>query len=63
MPLIAQAVAAAGIDAPGLKGLTAFVEGRMDVAEWIAGIRRAEHDRRWRSAIAEEDIENQKMRS
>jgi glycerol-3-phosphate dehydrogenase (NAD(P)+) len=58
VPLIADAVTAAGIDAPGLTGLTAFVEGRMDVAEWIAGIRRAELDRReessWTIGIAEE---------
>ena len=46
MPLIAEAVAAAGIEAPGLEGLAALIEGRIDPGEWVAGLRRAERARR-----------------
>ena len=46
VPLIAATVAAAGIEAPGLEGLAALIEGRIDVPEWVAGLRRAERARR-----------------
>jgi 1-acyl-sn-glycerol-3-phosphate acyltransferase len=45
VPLIAEAVARAGVEAPGLSGLAALVEGRIDPAEWVAGLRRAERAR------------------
>ncbi|MDX6632675.1 MAG: glycerol-3-phosphate dehydrogenase [Solirubrobacterales bacterium] len=58
VPLLAQSVAAAGIEAPGLSGLSALVEGNMAAAEWIASVRRAERSRReadsWVIGIAEE---------
>ncbi len=46
VPLIAAAVAAAGIEAPGLGGLAALIEGRIDAATWISGLRRVERARR-----------------
>jgi 1-acyl-sn-glycerol-3-phosphate acyltransferase len=46
VPLIAETVVAAGIEAPGLEGLAALIEGRIDPQEWIAGLRRAERTRR-----------------
>jgi glycerol-3-phosphate dehydrogenase (NAD(P)+) len=46
VPLIAQSVARAGVEAPGLEGLAALVEGRIDPSEWVAGLRRAERARR-----------------
>jgi 1-acyl-sn-glycerol-3-phosphate acyltransferase len=46
VPLIARSVARAGVDAPGLEGLAALIEGRIDPAEWVAGLRRAERSRR-----------------
>jgi 1-acyl-sn-glycerol-3-phosphate acyltransferase len=46
VPLIAEAVLAAGIDAPGLEGLASLVAGRIDPTEWVAGLRRAERTRR-----------------
>jgi glycerol-3-phosphate dehydrogenase (NAD(P)+) len=46
VPLIAETVASAGIEAPGLSGLAALIEGRIDAHEWIAGLRRAERARR-----------------
>ncbi|HEY7150453.1 MAG TPA: 1-acyl-sn-glycerol-3-phosphate acyltransferase [Solirubrobacterales bacterium] len=46
VPLIAEAVARAGIDAPGLEGLAALIGGRIDPSEWVAGLRRAERARR-----------------
>ena len=46
MPLIAEAVARAGFDAPGLEGLAALISGRIDPSEWVAGLRRAERARR-----------------
>jgi len=45
VPLIARSVARAGVDAPGLEGLAALIEGRIDPAEWVAGLRRAERSR------------------
>ena len=46
MPLIAETVAGAGIEAPSLEGLAALIEGEIDAGEWIAGLRRAERARR-----------------
>jgi 1-acyl-sn-glycerol-3-phosphate acyltransferase len=46
VPLIAETVAEAGIEASGLQGLAALIEGEMDASEWIAGLRRAERSRR-----------------
>jgi glycerol-3-phosphate dehydrogenase (NAD(P)+) len=46
VPLIAESVARAGLEAPGLDGLAALIEGRIDPSEWVAGLRRAERARR-----------------
>jgi 1-acyl-sn-glycerol-3-phosphate acyltransferase len=45
VPLMASTVAEAGIDARGLSGLAALIEGNMDAGEWVAGLRRAERSR------------------
>jgi 1-acyl-sn-glycerol-3-phosphate acyltransferase len=45
VPLIAETVGAAGIDAPSLQGLAALIEGEIDAGEWVAGLRRAERAR------------------
>jgi 1-acyl-sn-glycerol-3-phosphate acyltransferase len=46
VPLIAETVVRAGIDAPGLEGLASLIAGRIDADEWVAGLRRAERARR-----------------
>ncbi len=46
VPLIAETIAAAGIEANGLQGLAALIEGRIGTDEWVAGLRRAERSRR-----------------
>jgi glycerol-3-phosphate dehydrogenase len=46
VPLIADAVTRAGIEAPGLEGLAELIEGKIDADEWVAGMRRAERARR-----------------
>ncbi len=46
VPLIAETVAAAGVDAPSLQGLASLIEGEIDAGEWVAGLRRAERARR-----------------
>jgi glycerol-3-phosphate dehydrogenase (NAD(P)+) len=46
VPLLAEAVTRAGIEAPGLDGLSALIAGRIDPGEWVAGLRRAERTRR-----------------
>ena len=46
VPLLAQAVTRAGIEAPGLAGLAALIDGTIDPGEWVAGLRRAERARR-----------------
>jgi glycerol-3-phosphate dehydrogenase len=46
VPLIAASMARAGVDAPGVEGLGALIEGRIDPDEWVAGLRRAERARR-----------------
>lgn len=45
VPLIAAAVSGAGVDAGGLSGLAALIEGRLTAVEWVAGLRRAERAR------------------
>lgn len=45
VPLIAERVAAAGLDADGLTGLAELVEGRIGSGEWVARLRRVESDR------------------
>ncbi len=44
-PLVATAVADAGIDADGLEGLAALIEGELTAVEWVARLRRAERAR------------------
>ncbi len=46
VPLIAETIAAAGVEAEGLLGLAALIEGRIGTDEWVAGLRRAERSRR-----------------
>src|SRR5207237_354578 len=46
VPLIAQTIAAAGIEAEGLQGLASLIEGEIGTDEWVAGLRRAERSRR-----------------
>ena len=46
VPLIAETVAAAGVDAPSLEGLASLIEGEIDAGEWVAGLRRAERERK-----------------
>ena len=46
VPLLAEAVLEAGIDAPDLEGLAALVAGDIDAGEWVAGLRRTERARR-----------------
>ncbi len=46
VPLIAQTLDAAAIEAPSLEGLAALIEGEIDAGEWIAGLRRAERARK-----------------
>lgn len=45
VPLIAAAVEGAGVEAGGLKGLAALIEGEISAVEWVAGLRRAERAR------------------
>jgi glycerol-3-phosphate dehydrogenase (NAD(P)+) len=45
-PLLAEAVAAAGVPAEGLNGLAALIRGEIDAESWVAGLRRAERARR-----------------
>ena len=46
VPLLAESMARAGLEAPGLDGLAALIGGRIDPGEWVAGLRRAERARR-----------------
>ncbi len=45
-PLLAQTVAAAGVSADALGGLTELIRGEIDADEWVAGLRRVERARR-----------------
>ncbi len=46
VPLIAQTISDAGIDAQALEGLADLIEGRIGTDEWVAGLRRVERSRR-----------------
>jgi hypothetical protein len=46
VPLIAETVTRAGIEAPRLVGLAALIAGEIEASEWVAGLRRAERARR-----------------
>jgi 1-acyl-sn-glycerol-3-phosphate acyltransferase len=46
VPLIAETVAAAGVEAPSLEGLASLIAGEIDPGEWVAGLRRAERARK-----------------
>jgi 1-acyl-sn-glycerol-3-phosphate acyltransferase len=46
VPLIAETVIGAGIEAPGLDGMARLIAGEISPGEWMAGLRRAERDRR-----------------
>jgi len=46
VPLIAETVAAAGVEADGLQGLAALIAGEIGTDEWVAGLRRVERSRR-----------------
>ncbi|MGE0067645.1 MAG: 1-acyl-sn-glycerol-3-phosphate acyltransferase [Solirubrobacterales bacterium] len=45
-PLLAAAVAAAGVSADALGGLAELIRGEIDADEWVAGLRRVERARR-----------------
>jgi 1-acyl-sn-glycerol-3-phosphate acyltransferase len=45
-PLLAEAVAAAGVSADALGGLAELIAGDLDAAAWVAGLRRVERARR-----------------
>src|SRR4051794_29380962 len=46
VPLLAEAIAAAGSPAEALSGLTALIRGEIDPDAWIAGLRQVERSRR-----------------
>jgi glycerol-3-phosphate dehydrogenase (NAD(P)+) len=46
VPLMAETVSAAGIDAEGLNGLAQLIRGQIGPEAWVAGLRRAERSRR-----------------
>jgi 1-acyl-sn-glycerol-3-phosphate acyltransferase len=46
VPMMAEAVAAAGIEADGLAGLAQLIGGQIGPEEWVAGLRRTERSRR-----------------
>jgi glycerol-3-phosphate dehydrogenase len=46
IPLLAQAVTAAGAPAEALNGLAALIRGEIGADDWIAGLRRVERSRR-----------------
>jgi glycerol-3-phosphate dehydrogenase (NAD(P)+) len=46
VPLLAEAVAAAGGTADALDGLAALIRGEIDTEAWVAGLRRSERSRR-----------------
>jgi 1-acyl-sn-glycerol-3-phosphate acyltransferase len=45
-PLLAEAVAAAGVPAEALAGLAALIRGEVDAEHWVAGLRSVERSRR-----------------
>jgi glycerol-3-phosphate dehydrogenase (NAD(P)+) len=46
VPLMAQTIESAGVEAPGLAGLAALIRGELGAEAWVAGLRRAERSRR-----------------
>jgi 1-acyl-sn-glycerol-3-phosphate acyltransferase len=46
VPLLADAVEAAGVEAPGLRGLHALIDGELTASDWVDDLRRAERERR-----------------
>jgi 1-acyl-sn-glycerol-3-phosphate acyltransferase len=46
VPLLAEAIAAAGSPAEALSGLAALIRGEIDSEAWVASLRRVERDRR-----------------
>jgi glycerol-3-phosphate dehydrogenase (NAD(P)+) len=46
VPLLAEAVAASGVEADALAGLSALIRGDLDAEEWMAGLRQVERQRR-----------------
>ncbi|HWT89790.1 MAG TPA: NAD(P)H-dependent glycerol-3-phosphate dehydrogenase, partial [Solirubrobacterales bacterium] len=46
VPLLAQAVAASGVQADALAGLAALIRGDCDAEEWMAALRQVERQRR-----------------
>ncbi len=46
VPLLAEAVTGAGIDAPGLIGLRSLIDGELSASDWVDELRRAERERR-----------------
>ncbi|MSO41137.1 MAG: hypothetical protein EXQ70_04465 [Solirubrobacterales bacterium] len=46
VPLIAETITRAGIEAPGLEGLSSLIAGEISPGEWMARLRRAERQRR-----------------
>ena len=45
VPLLADAVAASGVEADALAGLAALIRGEVDAAEWMASLREVERER------------------
>jgi 1-acyl-sn-glycerol-3-phosphate acyltransferase len=46
VPLIAETVTGAGVEAPGLEGMSRLIGGEISPGEWMASLRRAERARR-----------------
>lgn len=46
VPLLARAIAEGGGEAPALGGLAALIDGEIDAAAWVAGLRRVERAHR-----------------
>ena len=46
VPLLAETVAASGVEAAGLSGLAALIGGEIDAEEWVATLRKVERERR-----------------
>jgi glycerol-3-phosphate dehydrogenase (NAD(P)+) len=45
VPILAEAVAASGVDAPALAALAALIRGELDAEEWMASLRQVERQR------------------
>ena len=46
VPLMAETISRAGIEAAGLDGLASLIRGEIGAEAWVAGLRRAERSRR-----------------